>query len=130
MPGLVDLFHCLTGRRRRYRIVGRSMWPTLSPGERVWVDCGVYTCSRPQAGDIVLARHPYRTDVHIVKRVECVLSDGRCVLAGDNAVDSTDSRIFGAVPASHILGRVILPVPAMAGTAVQPAPEDGTTERL
>jgi type IV secretory pathway protease TraF len=59
----------------------------------------------------VLVRHPYRTDLRMVKRVARVLSDGRCLLAGDNAEESTDSRTFGAVPKAYVLGRVILRFP-------------------
>jgi nickel-type superoxide dismutase maturation protease len=111
MGELIHRLLWLVGRRRRYQIVGRSMAPTLSAGDRVWVDLRAYTRSRPQEGEIVLVRHPYRTDLRMVKRVVCVLSDGRCLLAGDNAEDSTDSRSFGAVPKAYVLGRVILRLP-------------------
>jgi nickel-type superoxide dismutase maturation protease len=108
MGELIHLLLWLVGRRHRYRIVGRSMYPTLSPGDKVWVDLRAYTGSRPQEGEIVLVRHPYRTNLRMVKRVVRVLSDGRCILAGDNAEESTDSRTFGAVPKAYVLGRVIL----------------------
>jgi len=111
MGELINLVLWLVGRRHRYRVVGRSMYPTLSPGDKVWVDLRAYTESRPQEGEIVLVRHPYRTDLRMVKRVMGVLSDGRCILAGDNAEESTDSRTFGAVPKAHVLGRVTLRPP-------------------
>jgi nickel-type superoxide dismutase maturation protease len=111
MGELINLLLWLVGRRHRYRIVGRSMYPTLSPGDKVWVDLRAYTGSRPQEGEIVLVRHPYRTNLRMVKRVVRVLSDGRCLLSGDNAEESTDSRTFGAVPKAYVLGRVILRFP-------------------
>jgi nickel-type superoxide dismutase maturation protease len=111
MGELIHRLLWLVGHRNRYRIVGRSMYPTLSSGDKVWVDLRAYAGSRPQEGEIVLVRHPYRTNLRMVKRVVRVLSDGRCLLAGDNAAESTDSRTFGAVPKAYVLGRVILRLP-------------------
>lgn len=109
--GLVHLLLWLMGRRRRYRITGGSMRPILSPGDQILVDPLAYTETGPKVGDIVVARHLYRTDVWMVKRVVGVLDDGRCFLAGDNPDESTDSRLFGAVPRSLILGRVVFCLP-------------------
>ena len=111
MAELINLALWLIGRRHRYRIVGRSMYPTLSPGDKVWVDLRAYTGARPREGEIVLVRHPYRANLQMVKRVMRVWSDGRCIVSGDNAEESTDSRTFGAVPKAYVLGRVILCVP-------------------
>jgi nickel-type superoxide dismutase maturation protease len=97
--------------RRRFRVTGSSMLPLLQPGDEVLVDPRAYKQVVPQVGDIVVSRHPYRVDVRLVKRVTAVLSDGRCVLEGDNPSDSTDSRSFGAVTLQHILGRVVSRLP-------------------
>ena len=96
------------GRRARFRVAGDSMSPALRPGDQVLVDLGAYRRARPQAGDVVLARHPYRRDVRLVKRVVEVADDGRCELGGDNPVASTDSRGFGPLPVELLLGRVVL----------------------
>jgi nickel-type superoxide dismutase maturation protease len=84
------------------------MAPTLAPGDQVLVDPGAYRRARVRPGHVVLALHPYRTDVHLVKRVAAVAADGRCTLAGDNPEASTDSASFGTVAAGAILGRVVL----------------------
>lgn len=84
---------------------------TTSPGDQVLVDPQACAKAGPREGDIVIARHPYRTDVWLVKRVVGVLDDGRCLLAGDNPEESTDSRLFGAMPRSYILGRVVFRLP-------------------
>jgi nickel-type superoxide dismutase maturation protease len=97
--------------RRRFRVTGSSMLPLLQPGDEVLVDPHAYKQIVPQVGDIVVSRHPYRVDVRLVKRVTAILSDGRCVLEGDNPSDSTDSRSFGAVTLQHILGRVVSRLP-------------------
>ncbi len=109
--GLVHLLLWLVGRRRRYRIRGGSMRPTLSPGDQILVDPLAYTQTGPKEGDIVVTRHLYRTDVWMVKRVVGVLEDGRFFLVGDNPDESTDSRFFGTVPRSLILGRVVFRLP-------------------
>lgn len=82
------------------------MFPLLQPGDEVLVDRRAYRNRRPHPGDIVVARHPFRKDVRLIKRVTAVLEDGRCRLEGDNTAESTDSRSLGLIPPSHILGRV------------------------
>ncbi|MEZ6186956.1 MAG: nickel-type superoxide dismutase maturation protease [Planctomycetota bacterium] len=91
---------------RLYRVTGESMLPSYVDGELVWVDRRAYRGARPVAGDVVLARHPYRVDVLLLKRVALVAADGSCELRGDNPQASTDSRSFGRVPLERILGRV------------------------
>ncbi len=92
--------------RWRFRVTGASMSPLLAAGDEVLVNPVSYWYRRPKPGDIVVARHPYRTDVKLVKLVRAVRADGHCVLAGLNPTESTDSRAFGAVPPQRILGRV------------------------
>ena len=79
------------------------MWPTLDDGNTVLV-------KRTQTvgdGDIVLAKHPYKSSVKIVKRVAEILPDGALILKGDNPVESTDSRGFGSISKKDIVGRVV-----------------------
>jgi nickel-type superoxide dismutase maturation protease len=82
------------------------MAPLLEPGDEVLVDTHAYRQTPPCPGDIVVARHPYRADLLLIKRVAKVHEDGGCLLEGDNPSESTDSRAFGALPAERILGRV------------------------
>lgn len=78
------------------------MLPTLAPNDEVLVALGRTVA----VGDIVLARHPYRSDVHLLKRVGRVDAEGRLELIGDNPSESTDSRSFGLVSIDHVLGLV------------------------
>lgn len=82
------------------------MSPLMEPGDEVLVDPRAYRRTPPCPGDIVVARHPYRTDLRLVKRVVSVQQNGYCLLEGDNRSESTDSRIFGPLPPECILGRV------------------------
>ncbi len=101
-----ELLLWLLQRRRRFRVTGMSMFPALKPGDDVLINPRAYWQEQPNAGDIVVVRHPYRRDVRLVKRVDSVLDDGRSFLIGDNPDESTDSRAFGRVKLERIVGRV------------------------
>ncbi|MBC8231593.1 nickel-type superoxide dismutase maturation protease [bacterium] len=103
---LSDLLLWLLRRRLRFRIAGNSMTPLLKSGDEVLVNPRAYQQMTPQSGDIVVARHPYRKDLRLVKRVAAVLDDGSCIIEGDNSSESTDSRSFGAIFPKHIFGQV------------------------
>lgn len=88
-----------------YAIEGESMASALRPGDFVVVD--IRRRRRPpRPGQVVLARDPRDASRTIVKRVVRTDLHGGAWLLGDNADWSTDSRVFGAVPASAIVGRV------------------------
>ncbi|MGF1499555.1 MAG: nickel-type superoxide dismutase maturation protease [Elainellaceae cyanobacterium] len=104
---VMDWLLWLLRRRRRYRVVGRSMLPLLQPGEEVLVNPSAYWQTSPREGDLVLIDHPHRPGFRLVKRVRVVLESGQCFVIGDNPKESTDSRQFGAVAAEQILGQVV-----------------------
>ncbi|MDJ0714586.1 MAG: nickel-type superoxide dismutase maturation protease [Prochloraceae cyanobacterium] len=101
-----ELLLWLLGFRFRFRVKGLSMAPLLKPGDELLVDPNAYRQKLPFPGDIVVAKHPYRSDLLLVKRVASVLKDGNCFLIGNNSSESTDSRSFGSVSPEHIIGRV------------------------
>jgi hypothetical protein len=106
-----------------------SMTPALLVGDRVLVDRLIYRDALPgplaallpvrdvRRGDVVLFRSPEDGRTVLVKR--CVALPGDVVpagvvpaaslyLVGDERGDSRDSRIFGPVERSRLLGRVVL----------------------
>ena len=89
------------GRRDRYRVSGESMRPTLEPGDYVLAD----PRAEASVGDVVVARHPWRSDAILIKRVAAI-EDGALDLRGDAPHASTDSRTIGRVPVARLLGRV------------------------
>ncbi|HLM96181.1 MAG TPA: nickel-type superoxide dismutase maturation protease [Acidimicrobiales bacterium] len=89
-------------RPRRVVVDGRSMEPTLAPGDRLLV---VRTRAL-HTGDVVAVRDPRDPRRVLVKRIGAVLEE-EVVLHGDNPGASTDSRSFGPVPSSAVLGRVV-----------------------
>lgn len=100
---LIDRLLLLLRLRRAFVVEGDSMAPTLTNGDVVLVKPG----SKVGVGDIVLAAHPYRSSVNILKRVAAIGEDGALTLIGDNAAASTDSRTFGALPHGKIVGKVV-----------------------
>ncbi len=87
---------------RRVSVEGRSMVPTLLPGDRLMVA----RHRRPRPGDVVAVRDPRRRSRLLVKRVAAVDGD-RLDVRGDDPDASTDSRAFGWVPAADVVGIVV-----------------------
>jgi nickel-type superoxide dismutase maturation protease len=77
------------------------MRPGLEPGDRLLV-AGL----APRPGDVVAVVDPRDAERVLVKRVASVDASGVTVL-GDNPGASTDSRTFGAVDATLVLGRAV-----------------------
>ncbi|NEO87280.1 MAG: nickel-type superoxide dismutase maturation protease [Spirulina sp. SIO3F2] len=96
----------LLRRRQRRQIEGDSMLPLLQAGEEVLVDFHAYRRTAPQVGEIVVAEHPQKPNFEIIKRINMVLPDKTYVLYGENLAASSDSRQFGPVARSQILGRI------------------------
>ncbi len=87
------------------------MVPTLKEGDVLLYSPRAYSAVFPHVGDVVIAHHPSRSDLKIVKRVMDVTEDGRLFLVGDNPAETTDSRHFGHVPIDEILGKVTSRLP-------------------
>src|SRR4051794_40334729 len=93
----------LLARRDAFQVEGDSMNPTLNHADVVLV-------RRTRSviiGDVVLAKHPFKQSVKVLKRVTEIDDHGRCHLTGDNPDESTDSRTFGSVPLSDIIGKIV-----------------------
>jgi len=88
----------------RVAVAERSMEPALRPGD--WLL--VRRTRRVREGQIVLARHPGRPDLLIVKRAARHAEGGWWLESDNPAVPAVDSRRFGAVPPALIEGRVLL----------------------
>jgi nickel-type superoxide dismutase maturation protease len=97
----LDEIAFVAGLRDIFRVEGDSMLPALAPGDLVLIN----PHADLEIGDIVLARHPFKQSVKIIKRIAEILPGERYVLLGDNLDESSDSRSFGAIPAKDILGK-------------------------
>lgn len=85
------------------------MWPALRAGDRLLVNRLAYRLSPPRHGDIVLLRDPQRPGFECIKRIvglpgELGLARDYYWVLGDNRAFSRDSRNFGPIHRSSILG--------------------------
>lgn len=78
------------------------MRPTLEPGDRLVLA----RTRRVRPGDLVAVVDPREVRRIVVKRLAGVGPAGLVVL-GDNALASTDSRVFGPVVPRALRGRVV-----------------------
>ncbi len=90
LPLVYPLIAFLSARRVVVR--GWSMYPTLAPGERVLFDALAYRLERPRRGDVVLAKHPERPSMKLVKRVAGVPGDVVTTEGDDWRVEEAPSQ--------------------------------------
>jgi nickel-type superoxide dismutase maturation protease len=83
------------------------MLPTLRPGDRLLVDRRAYRRRPPRVGEVVVLVDPEDVARWLVKRVSQVDPSGGSVeVRGDAAENARDSRRFGPVLTSSVVGRV------------------------
>jgi|ERR1700722_5282809 len=90
----------------KYKIFGSSMIPTLKAGDMVLVNKIAYWFSSPKKNNIIAFRDP-RDGKTLIKRITKIEGESYFV-QGDNKNLSTDSRVFGMIRRSDILGKVII----------------------
>lgn len=80
------------------------MQPALAPGDRLLV----VPAFSPRPGHIVAVLDPGDQDRLLVKRVASVdRRQGTISVEGDNRDASTDSRSFGPLPRTAVVGRAV-----------------------
>jgi len=88
----------------KYKVIGDSMSPTLLSRQTVLVNRLGYFFNKPKIGDIVAVHDPRDRKV-LIKRIKKIEQSGLFV-EGDNKLHSTDSRDFGMIEQSDIIGKV------------------------
>jgi len=87
----------------RVAVVECSMEPALRAGDWLLVRRG----GRIRAGQVVVARHPGRPELLLVKRAAELRPAGWWLTSDNLAASAVDSRRFGPVPPDLIEGRVL-----------------------
>jgi nickel-type superoxide dismutase maturation protease len=103
MVSWYDILLLVTKRGKRFRVEGNSMFPEFNDGDEVLVK----TYKSYNVKDVVLAAHPFKKSVKIIKRIDQISDVGEFFLLGDNLNESTDSRTLGFFSHDQILGKVI-----------------------
>lgn len=79
------------------------MLPILKAGQEVLIWCWFY---EPKVGDIVVVS---KNSKDMIKRIQKVFGR-KYFVQGDNKRESTDSRSFGLIDKSEIIGKVVFVV--------------------
>ena len=93
----------MIGKRKLCRVCGKSMEPLLKEGDYVIYKSLTTSEKSLKEGNIVVAEHPLEKNKLIIKRVLNIDSTG-VFLIGDNKLSSTDSRHYGRVNFSKVIG--------------------------
>ena len=94
----------------RVAVAERSMEPALRPGDWLLVrrTMAPGRSLRVRPGQVVVAYHPARARMLVVKRAARREAGGWWLASDNPAEGAADSGAFGAVPAAAIQGRVLL----------------------
>ncbi|MHB9293127.1 putative signal peptidase I [Hollandina sp. SP2] len=97
---------------------GQSMVPAIKPGSILvvnklayglrfpWAEDYLVWWSLPKPGDVVIFYTPCREIA--VKRCTGLTENHTFMALGDNSLQSYDSRAYGPIPLSNILGKVFI----------------------
>jgi len=94
----------------RVAVAERSMEPALHPGDWLVVRRTIRPGRPPRVrpGQVVVARHPGRPELLLVKRAARREPRGWWLASDNPGAGAVDSRAFGPVPPGLIEGRVLL----------------------
>jgi nickel-type superoxide dismutase maturation protease len=87
----------------RFLVADTSMAPALRPGDRLLV----VRWLTARSGDVIVFRDPEAHSTFLIKRVGEITPGGDVLARGDSPNVSRDSRHFGPVPRSLVIGRAV-----------------------
>ena len=93
---------------RRFKIADRSMLPNFKEGDFILAEKFSYLFSKPKENDVIVLKHPHNSKF-LLKRISKAIN-GAVFVEGDNKTESEDSRQFGPVSKSHVVGKVLMHV--------------------
>ncbi len=111
---------------RRVEVVGGSMAPALLAGDRLVVVSRPFgRPAWPEPGWVVAVRDPRDPSRVLVKRVRTVdRASGTLEVLGDAAERSSDSRLFGPVARTALVGRAVYRYAPRGRSGRGPWPEE------
>jgi nickel-type superoxide dismutase maturation protease len=108
----------------RVAVAERSMEPELRPGDWLLVRRRIRAGRPPRIrpGQLVIARHPARPELLLVKRAGLRTASGWWLVSANPGAGAVDSRHFGPVTPALIEGRVLLRYRSARGRQTPPGP--------
>ena len=90
------------------KVTGNSLWPLYKEGDFVIISKIPFTLNRIKRGDVIVFAH----GIHgtLIKQVEKIRGEGDKLYVTGTQVNSVDSRQFGEIDKSSIIGKVIMHV--------------------
>ena len=90
----------------RVAVAESSMEPALRPGDWLLIWRGIRPGHPPRVrpGQVVVARHPGRPGLLLIKRAASREPGGWCLVSDNPGAGAVDSRSFGPVPPGLIEG--------------------------
>lgn len=104
-PSLKEWLYALIGLRKRMKITGQSMHPTLKQGDLVLINTRAFKNTPPQTNDIIILWHPTLENLKIIKRLHHTTPEGNYFVLSDNS-QGQDSRHYGPLNPNKIIGKV------------------------
>lgn len=122
---------------------GKSMDPTFMNGDYLIVDEISYKFTEPKEGDVIVFRYPNDPSKFFIKRIIGLpnqtlevegkmisIEDNEYFVLGDNRSASSDSRVWGTVNKSLIIGKAFLRLWPINTVDIFPGQDKETTGRL
>lgn len=88
------------------RVLDHSMEPILHENDYVLVN--YWHCGKFRVGDIVVLKEP-NSEVRIIKQIDRIRK-GMLYVVGANKMHSKDSRNFGEIDKSRVVGKMLIKV--------------------
>jgi signal peptidase I len=92
---------------KRFILEGHSMEPLFGEGDKVIINKLAYLFTKPKLGDVVAFKENTERGKILLKKIKRGSDNGQYFVVGANKNDSQDSRQFGPIAKSQILGKLL-----------------------
>ena len=94
---------------RIIKVTGKSLWPEYQEGDYVVLTTIPFFFKSLKGGDVVVFRHPDYGE--LIKKIEHINTEQGTITVIGSLPSSIDSRQFGPINKSDLIGKVLWHVP-------------------